>query len=169
MDESDFWKNNERTIFGAVKGLYAPGWTIDDLINEARVGIWEAHLSWRPEGGRSWRTYSFMIARRRVMDLVTFSLRKKHEHVRTSTELEISGAYNIPEFMEVGNPQSKEVVRKMLDQVNMTDHQKSVMDILLKDKSYTEAAHELGITYRSVDNAYQTVLRKLKRLSNPDT
>lgn len=166
MDESEFWKANKPLLFIAIKGLWAPGWTIDDLINEARYGIWQASKTWNPDKGQ-WYSYALLIARRRVMELVTHSNRQKNAMLQGYSDLESSGCYRIPEFFEID--ESKELVKKLLNQVELTEIERSVIELWLKEYMYKEIAAELNVTYKMVDNAYQRVLKKLRKISNSDT
>lgn len=157
----DFWEKNRSLMFQATHGLFASGWTLDDLLNEARVGLWEASQIWRPEDC-SWHIFAKTVARRRVLDLVTLSRRRKSEFMRYYSELEASGAYEIPEYTEVND--AKERLARMVKQVKLTKIEQDVLDLFLQDLGYTEIGEKLGVSYKCVDNAYQRVLRKLKNV-----
>lgn len=166
MDESEFWRTNRPLLFLAIKGLWAPGWTIDDLINEARYGLWQARETWNPDKS-SWYSYALLVARRRVLDFVAHSNRQKNRMLHGYSDLESSGCYKIPEeCFELD--ETKEAVKDLLQQVELTKIEQSVIELWLLDYRYKEIAEHLGVTYKMVDNAYQRVLKKLRK-SNSDT
>lgn len=165
MDESELWGDEANIIiFSAVKGLWAPGYEYDDIINEARVGLWEASLSWNPDRS-PWRGYAIMVARRKVIDLVVTANRRKHSFLKAYCDLENSGAYNIPEEIEVTD--NKKKVRELLKLVQLSEKEQAVLNLWLKDYKYMEIAKELNIPYKTVDNTYQRVLKKLRELEIP--
>lgn len=162
MDEFDFRSEEINfIIFSAIKGLWAPGWTIDDLINEARVGVWEASLSWKPEKGR-WKSFAIMCARRKAMDLVTRSNTQKSRCLRSFVQLEVTNAYNI-EDTSFRYSDGKQRFYRLLEQIELTELEKEVLNLRLLDYSYTEIAKQLDITYKMVDNANQRIIRKLRQ------
>lgn len=166
MDESEFWKTNRPLLFLAIKGLWAPGWTIDDLINEARYGLWQASKTWNPDKS-SWYSYALLVARRRVLEIVVHSNRQKNIMLHSYSDLESSGCFKIPEFIEIN--ESKKIVKELLSQVELTPIEQSVIELWLKAYKYKEIAEELNVTYKMVDNAYQRVLKKLRNRINSDT
>lgn len=167
MDEFDFSSSEaEYIIYTAAKGFWAPGWDFDDILNEARVGMWEASLSWRPDGGSKWTTYAIMCARRKIMDLVTRANTQKHSFLRYYTELESSGAYSIPE-KSYECSDSKQVLANLLKYVELTDLEQTVLNLKLLDHGYKEIANELNISYKTVDNAVQRILKKLRNVLIP--
>jgi RNA polymerase sporulation-specific sigma factor len=166
-EESKFWKDNEPIMYLAIEGLFAPGYTKDDLLNEARLGLWLAKNRWDSSKGAGWFSFSYTLARRKVMDLVTLANRKKHTPLHSYSDLELSGCFNIPESFEIN--EAKTVVTHLMSQIELTDLERDVMDCYFKDMGYTETAKKLGINYKKVDNAIQRVRKKLREFINSDT
>jgi len=167
MKEFDFRSDEVNyIIFTAVKGLWAYGFTLDDLLNEARVGVWEASKSWNTDGGSKWTTYAVMIARRKVIDMVSTANTQKNRFLRYYAELETSEAYMIPEESFEYN-ESKQILFNLLEKVELTELEQQVLELRLQDYGYAEIANRLNLTYKSVDNTQQRILKKLKNLVIP--
>ena len=166
MDESEFWKTNTPIMFLAIEGLWAPGFTLDDLLNEARVGIWQAREKWDPSKG-GWYNFALTLARRKVIDVVVHSRRQKNAPFIAYADLELSGCFNIPEYMEIN--EAKPIVHHLLSKIEMSELEQKVIDYYLQGYGYQEMAEMFGVNYKKIDNAIQRIMKKLRELRNPDT
>lgn len=165
MDVSDkeFWKKMEPIIFSVTKGVWAPGFTRDDLINEARIGIWEASLTWDLSKGCTWNSFASVCAKRKVIDLITHSNRKKNQFFSLAEWIERTEAYEIPD-MELlsAATEAKRKLHQIINAAKLTDKEREVIELILLGYTYTEIAHKLNTTYKAVDNSIQRAMKKFK-------
>jgi DNA-directed RNA polymerase specialized sigma24 family protein len=56
-------------------GLYAPGLTDDDLVQEARVGVWRAIRNYQEHRNVPWEAFAWMCARRSLVTAVVTGIR----------------------------------------------------------------------------------------------
>jgi RNA polymerase sporulation-specific sigma factor len=61
----------------AAAGYYYPGGDHDDVVQEARIGVWHATQTHRPDG-LAFRRFAFGCARRRVITALKAATRRKH-------------------------------------------------------------------------------------------
>lgn len=67
--------------------LFAPGLTIDDLIQEARVGVWQSLRDYNPASGHAWVSFAWTCAHRRLLDAVATATRAKHHALNHAIDM----------------------------------------------------------------------------------
>ncbi len=139
-------------------GKSASGCDYDDLCSEGLMGLMNAVKTYDGSKGASFGTYAYSCINNRMLN----SLRKS-TRIRGSEEpiedIEIAD-HGSPESILISNEETDELMR--IARSRLSDLERSVLKCYLEGKSHSEAAKELGITPKSVDNALQRIRRKLK-------
>lgn len=152
--------------------FFAIGWSYDDLILEAEVGVWEAAKSWSGVG--TFGCWARFIAIRKVITLVKFSTTHKctplrqHIDIHSSTISYWIDSGRIGEIAEdpldilIDEEHHLESAMRLADLMSdMTELESSILLERLSGKSYEKIALNIGTTRRGVDNALQRARKKL--------
>lgn len=169
-DESAF-----EELLGRYRGMtrqmagqyYAVGYSYEDLVLEAEVGVWEAAQCWN--GKSSFRGWVHFVAKRKILTLVKLSTRRKSRPLRTYTEMktifpsieagDLGGTVEDPAEVVI----LREDIREALAGLpHLTDLERDVLyGVTLFDRSYQSLADEAGTTKKRIDNALQRARRKI--------
>jgi RNA polymerase sigma factor (sigma-70 family) len=147
---------HEAAVRAATKGLFAVGWDYQDLLLEAKVGLWEAALSW--SGRDSFAPYVHMVARRKVITLVVASTRGKASPMRSFAELDLLPGSEVP----IWDGGVARQVEPLLCGADLTERERATLIRCLEGFPYDEIAAELGIKRKDVDNARQRAVKKVR-------
>jgi RNA polymerase sporulation-specific sigma factor len=162
-----------RPMIRSVARLYfAPGLTLDDLRQEATIGVWKAIVDYRADAGL-FASFAELCARRQVITAVKTATRGKHSalnHSARRTENDEGEEIDITDVLESGAPSAAE-------RMEMRDELRSIGRGLRVALSRDEAAalilFSAGASYgqivaatkfpneKSVDNALQRARGKL--------
>lgn len=139
----------------------------DDMAQEAAIGFLNAVRSYDASKGVSFRTFAEHCVENVLVSAVRgfFSgnqaLLKEHAPLDDS---EYSGASAVssddPEGYVVDAASGSELAAHVFS--GLTELERSVVEMRLRDLSYEETARALGISVKSVDNAIQRVRQKLR-------
>jgi RNA polymerase sporulation-specific sigma factor len=142
-------------------GLYAPGLTDDDLVQEARVGVWRAIRNYQEHRNVPWEAFAWMCARR-----------GKHRSLNEACSLDAppagrddGEARNIGDLMvdERSDPLriviARELVRELGIRIGQLSplEQECVRRVLLLGDDYATVGD-----VKRIDNAVQRGRRKLR-------
>ena len=153
---------------------YAVGWSYEDLLLEAQVGVWEAALSWN--GQHFFHTWARFIAQRKVITLVKISTRKKAIPMRSPSDLASPEVRQTIELGVIGGLTEdpldaivRETEARDLDGCLQILNRLTRLEALsvigkLAGESYQQIAVRTGTSPRSVDNALLRARKKLKHL-----
>ena len=129
----------------------------DDLAQEAAIGFLNAVRSYDPSKGASFRTYAERCVDNILGSAIRTYLSGKNSLLNEHLQYD---AVNLSDDLIVSTPD--EFAMSVL--AGLSDLEKSVVDMRLRDMSYEETAKALGISVKSVDNAIQRVRQKFKSL-----
>lgn len=161
----------------AIAGAYfGPGLQRDDLLQEARIGAWKAIRDFNPTAGLSFRNFANLCITRQVQTAVLTARRRKHEILNRASSYDEpgtgSGDYALAEVIPLRGADDfveRIAAREALDRIAYAlDAQLSVLEhwawILVEDQghSYEQAAADLGLPAKSIDNAMQRARQKLR-------
>lgn len=74
-----------RPVAYAIAALYFwPGADRDDVKQEALIGLWIAARDWRPDAGRTFRSFAELVIKRRLATCVKLAKRSKHAPLNDS-------------------------------------------------------------------------------------
>lgn len=147
---------------------------VDDLCQEAAIGLLQAVKSYDPAKGAEFRTYVETCVENVLVSAVRSYVSRKNQPLNNHEEFndsEFSGSvisYGLPS--DSGDPQDymseSDGFDRLMDEISLslTDLEKDVLDMRLRGYSYEETADRLGIGVKSVDNAIQRVRQKMKSL-----
>lgn len=83
-------RDHERLI-GAIASRFTPrgGLTRDDLIQEGRIGVWNACSAFRPEVGLTFSAFAGVCIERQMVTALTAATRQKHKYLNQSFSLDL--------------------------------------------------------------------------------
>ena len=154
----------------------------EDIIQEGMIGLFKAIRDFNPERQSSFYTFADLCITRQIITAVKTATRKKHIPLNSYVSIykpdeedsDRSLLDTLPKTSDL-NPESifieeegvSEIESKMLKV--LSNLEREVLMLYLKDKSYEEIARVLGRDEKTVDNALQRIKRKLdKYLSTRD-
>jgi RNA polymerase sporulation-specific sigma factor len=168
----------DRTIYFTARHYFLPGATLDDTMQEARIGFFKAIQTYKPDGGTTFASFSRMSMERNVISALKGAQRLKRQVLNQASSLdrrfgEQAEASTLVDI--IADPQSAEPERIAVDRAlhaalvdavmgaGLSDLEATVLLARLKDNKYQEIAEQVGRTTKAVDNALQRIAVKLKR------
>lgn len=174
-DEAAFtviFERYKKTVRVKAKMYYIAGGDPDDIIQEGMIGLFQAVRDYDREksGSASFNTFAQMCIGRQIASAIRIASSKKNSPLNMSVPIPDTGEQEASEHAE--SPESILVDRETAESMetrlkgSLSPFEKSVLDMLLKDRNYAEIAEILGVDKKSVDNAIQRIKRKMKVLKN---
>ena len=133
----------------------------DDLLQEARVGLYKALLSYNPSAGAAFKTYAQRCIKNEMQAAVRSACSAKNMVLSNAASLE--GVEK-----EIPGPEGEVVFGSLLSGLlsgqgpKLSPLENEVAKRLCEGKSYKEIAAELGKTPKSIDNAIQRLRIKIR-------
>lgn len=152
-----------RAKAGAFTGPAAP--EKEDLFQEGLLGLYAAALSYEPEAGASFATYSGVCVYNRMVSAVRRHASAGNRPLNESLPLETAGELPMP----AGGPQDlleiQESSRSMWQQVerSLTGLERRALKLYLSGCRREEVLEKTGMSLKTFDNAMHRVRKKLKR------
>lgn len=148
------------------------GGSLDDLFQEAMIGLIKAVNGFNNNLGNSFRSYAEVCIRRQVISAIRKT--KPYELLNISTSLYDSGSESkevtlLDEYADLDslNPENVFICKEEKDQYYnkasefLSNFEKAVLTEYGKGKTYEEISHELNKSVKSIDNALQRVKKKI--------
>ncbi len=140
----------------------------DDMAQEAAIGFLHAIRSFDPQNGTSFRTYAERCVENVLISAVRTYFSRKNSLLNDHEQLDdqnFSGRYAVEDTLS--DPEGavmEEASSGLTDAVfsELTELERSVVEMRLHGLSYEESAKALGISTKSVDNAIQRVRQKFR-------
>ncbi|MBO4330857.1 MAG: sigma-70 family RNA polymerase sigma factor [Oscillospiraceae bacterium] len=165
-----------RVIRALSRPLYLAGGDSEDLLQEGMLGLISAIRSYDAAGGASFRTYSELCIRRRLLTAVRNASHGKSIPLDNCLSLE-SPLFDenlifptpAPSGVSLRGPEQIIIDREETDKLfrTFTDilshFEADVLSLYLSGMSYGEIAEQLHRPVKAVDNAVQRIKRKLSR------
>jgi RNA polymerase sporulation-specific sigma factor len=175
------------SLFATYEGLmqylarryFIPGATLDDLVQEARIGLFKAVRDFRPDAGSTFKSFAALAVQRQLITALKTAKRKKHEVHNQATSLDqpvgdddgpTSFVDRIAQDADKTDPVavaiSAALRQSIIDAVmgsKLSDFEATVLLLRLQDMSYEQMALSIGKPVKSVDNALQRLNQKLRR------
>ena len=134
----------------------------EDLSQEAAVALYLAALTYTEEKSATFGTYAAVCIRNRIVSFI----RSLSSQVKTvSIETEDEGVSFIsPEQLVI----EREAQKDFFERISkiLTPLEKSVLDLFLETRDYSEIADRLSINRKAVDNAMCRIRSKLRKIVN---
>lgn len=77
MSVASLYSKHQALATRLSKGFYVPGWEPDDVVQEARVALWEACRCFQPVRGVPFPPFATLVIKRRLRDMLRKALRNK--------------------------------------------------------------------------------------------
>lgn len=166
-----------RLVRVCARPFFLVGGDSEDLIQEGMLGLLKAIREFDRGRDASFRTFSEICIRRRILTAVAAASRNKHAPLNESVPFEtpffdfsseLSGGSR-----EQGNPEDLlidlEEQGEQVDQLKgkLSSFESAVLDRFLDGFSYQEIARSVKRPVKSVDNAVQRIRRKVVRQTSP--
>ena len=164
-----------------VSNYFINGAERDDLMQEGRIGLFNAIMNYDADKDSSFKTFANLCIERQLINAVKNSNRQKHMPLNNYVSLNGSDDNSSNESIDtvlnnsVEDPldtiTKKEYMNEINDTLdkNLSDFEKNVLDLLLKGYKYEEIAKKLDSNSKAIDNAIQRIRKKtIKNLDNLD-
>ncbi len=164
-----------------VSNYFINGAERDDLMQEGRIGLFNAIMNYDADKDSSFKTFANLCIERQLINAVKNSNRQKHMPLNNYVSLNGSDDNSSSESIDtvlnnsVEDPldtiTKKEYINEINDTLdkNLSDFEKDVLDLLLKGYKYEEIAKKLDSNSKAIDNAIQRIRKKtIKNLDNLD-
>lgn len=147
---------------------------VDDLCQEAAIGLLNAVKSYDASKGAEFKTYVETCVENVLVSAVRSYASHKNQPLNDYKQLsdsEISGnAVSYGLSGASGDPQEfmaeNDSFDRLMDEISLslTELEKNVLNMRICGYSYEETANKLGIGVKSVDNAIQRIRQKMKSM-----
>jgi len=166
-----FQKHQEWARFEA-RNWYIPGADFDDVLQHARVGLWEASRSFDGSRGSVFKSFAGLCMRREIITALKTAQRMKHGPLNDSIRHGVNDDGEDVEVVDLlgsseGDPLRCVIAREELERItavvwgDMTPLERQALIGLANGMSYDEIEATLGVAHKTVDNAIQRARRKL--------
>ncbi|MBO4485210.1 MAG: sigma-70 family RNA polymerase sigma factor [Lachnospiraceae bacterium] len=159
------------------RNYFLPWGEWDDLLQEGMIGLLQAIRDYRPDAGTGFETFAGLCIRRKMMNAVTASKRRKHSAMEDFVSLDSPafqnedgtglygvGLYDNPESQLISKEDAGTLRKRILDSLSKTEH--TVFMEYMRGLDYREIAAKLGKTPKSVDNTLQRIRKKVRTILN---
>lgn len=153
-------------IKSKIKTYYLIGGDKDDIYQEGLIGFYKALVDYVP-GEVPFSYFANLCITRRVQTAVKTANRKKHSPLNDYLSMDDEDSEKLLIASDISDPQqiyvSDENYRQLKNYIDskLSDFEKQVFLMYIKDVSYSDIAEITGKTKKSVDNALQRIKKKL--------
>lgn len=149
---------------------FAPGLEHQDLVQEARIGVWRAQRTFDPSRGE-WERFAKMAAKRQVITAIKTATRGKHRSLNTAASYDepitddgnLTLADCLPASTDVAlECESRERVGCLVQALSLglSELEVDVLRHRIAGDDYASTGADLGVNHKCVDNALQRIRRK---------
>jgi len=149
---------------------YLVGADKEDLIQEGMIGLLSAIRTFNPGAGASFKTFSELCVKRRIINAVKTARRKKHMPLNESVSIEV--AWETED--DGADPEEIVLLADLLDYIEnnaqalFSGFEREVWKAYSYGGSTMEIAKQLGKSYKSVENALTRIKGKIEKLVSID-
>lgn len=152
----------------------------EDIIQEGMIGLFKAIRDFDSSRAASFRAFAELCIKRQIITAVKTATRQKHMPLNSYISLSYQaydgdGNGNLEEVLtgrEESDPQNlfiaKENTAFLTERMNkvLSPLERSVLELYLEGKSYTEIAVLLKKPAKSIDNALQRIKKKIDKIED---
>lgn len=146
------------------------GVDMDDLMQEASLGLHGAVVTFSPDEGASFRTYAGVCIDNRLRSAMRKSAREKNKPLTHYIELSdlCEGEDALDKADAGADPEAQVLIGESVSELRahmralLSDNEYNTFTQYLSGCSYEDIAKSLGTNTKAVDNALQRVRRKLR-------
>lgn len=188
-NKGDHWafdalaKKYKETVKFHARFFYLTGGDADDLLQEGMIGLFEATVTYKDDRNASFATFADRCIRSRMIKAVNSDNKKSNRPLNTSVPIisECNQSDKDAYFRNCskldsdggsGNPESivinKELYRITVEKIKkaLSGLENKIFLLYLSGKSLNDISDEIGITYKSADNALSRIKTKVKNLKD---
>lgn len=176
LSEELLVRRYSRLVRVCARPFFLAGGDSEDLIQEGMFGLLKAIREFDSARDASFRTFSEICIRRRILSAIAAASRDKHAPLNESVPFETPFFDLSSELsagsQEQGNPEDLLIVKEeqgeRIDQLKgqLSSFEAEVLTHFLAGYSYQEIACCVGRPVKSVDNAVQRIRHKVVRRSS---
>jgi RNA polymerase sporulation-specific sigma factor len=150
-------------------GRYALNGDVDDLVQEGLIALLAAIPQYDPSQGNKFSAFAQVCICNRMRSFVRRELRVPAPAEEYLEDLEAQG-----EFVDPDTPESILLEKESFEHTRMqvmamlSDREWEILQCMLSGSTYAEAAKQLGLTVKAVDNAMQRIRRKMRSVRSAD-
>ena len=145
------------------RAFYFLGGSIEDLLQEGYLGLFTATRNFdkqrAKESSTSFKTFAYACIKISMMNAVKG--KNDIDRIDDETMETIPEDKPSPEDIFISNETLKEITERIGEM--LSDFEKQVFELYVKDYKYTEIAEKLDVPAKSVDNALQRIKDKCKQ------
>ncbi|MCX2483458.1 RNA polymerase sigma factor [Pedobacter sp. MR2016-24] len=149
-------QENERLIFKVASFYTDSKDDRDDLVQDIIYNLWKSFDTFQQRS--SFSTWMYRVA----MNVAILHLKQRKRKV-PAVPIDL-GALNFAETGFDGNEEKLQVLRKLMNDLNLFD--KGILMLYLEDKSHTEIAEIIGISKSNVGTKLSRIKQKLRQQVN---
>lgn len=166
-----------RLVRACARPFFLAGGDSEDLIQEGMFGLLKAIREFDNGRDASFRTFSEICIRRRILSAIAAASRDKHAPLNESVPFEtpffdfsselsgVSQETGNPEDLLIGREEQGERIDRLKEQLSPLEA--DILERFLEGYSYQEIARWVGRPVKSVDNAVQRIRHKVARCASP--
>ena len=162
-----------------VRKYYLPGGNKEDLMQMARIGLWQAALTYDPQRLGEFRPWAYVVIKRRLNEaireanshknMVLTSARSLQAKVFNDSEIftledTIPSTESCPEGIFEDDEQVFIVLNIMAEVLSASEWR--ILAAEMANNSITQTAADTGFNFKQVDNALQRIRRKARAALN---
>ena len=137
----------------------------EDLLQEGMLGFLDAVKKFDPSKGVPFKAFAETCINNRIVSAVRKNFNSKNAALSNAVSFEAENS----DIVTGGDPADivsdkfeTEYLAELLSS-GLSDFEKQVIDLRLRNKSYAQIAQELDRSEKAVDNAIQRIKRKMRR------
>ena len=171
-------KKYEYLVWSKVKRYFLLGGDREDLLQEARLGLYKAVRDFKTEGMSSFRGFADLCITRQLITAIKASARQKHSPLNNAISLNIPKNSKrweddlilmemlphpravSPEQTTVEKENKRE--REQMLQEILSPIEKDVFALYMKGQTYMQISQNLHLSQKTVDNALCRIKKKMK-------
>lgn len=178
-------------LFWATQRFFDHSSGVDDLLQEARIGLFKAWRDFNPDAGVTFASFARMCIDRQLITAIKTARRIKHQSLTESMRVVENDDGDLVEAVSMLEDPRADTVQLISDRADfaaiarvitqeLTKRERGVLELWLAGATYLEIATELGFHFnphpvsehgvrsKTVDNALQRARRKLAAVIEVD-
>ena len=180
-DAMDFLMNKYKNLVRSrARTLFLVGADKEDLIQEGMIGLYKAIRDFNTERQVSFRSFAELCITRQMYSAIKGSNTQKNQPLNnyiSIDSMDVSEDRENPleqllgiNFEKNKNPEQLVLDKEAADVLSYTlvghlsEMEKQVLDLYMKDMNYSQIASALGKEPKAVDNALQRIKKKLSQV-----
>jgi RNA polymerase sporulation-specific sigma factor len=158
------------------RGYFLAGGDLDDVEQEALIGLFKAVRDFRPDRESSFRAFADLCITRQILSAIKAATRQKHRPLNQYVSLSGLRLVDDPTerlLEELSEHQVPDPAEELVSSERLADIQASLSEVLselevdvlrlyIDGRTYQEISEQLGRQVKAVDNALQRIKKKME-------